>query len=76
MLFMPTLKKRLNITLSQELDEMISLLSKRDDVPNATKASELLCKAIEIEEDEVFNHLSEQRDTKDAKFISHKDAWS
>ena len=73
---MPTTKKRINITVSPEIEKMLKLLSKRDEVPQATKASDLLRLAIEIEEDEIFNQLAEERDTKDAKFISHNEAWA
>ena len=73
---MPTTKKRLNITLSPETEEILKVLSERDDVPQATKASELIRKAIETDEDEVLNKLAEERDTKDSQFISHKEVWS
>jgi len=58
---MPTTKKRLNITLSDELAELIKLLSERDNVPLATKAAELLKKAVEEEEDEVLAMMAEER---------------
>ena len=73
---MPTIKKRINITLSSELEQILTYLAERDDVPEATKASDLLMKAIEIEEDDVFNELAEKRDTKKAKFISHNEVWA
>jgi predicted Zn-ribbon and HTH transcriptional regulator len=73
---MPTTKKRLNVTLSPELEQIIKLLAERDDVPEATKAASLLKTAIEIEEDEILNKLAEARDTKGAKFISHEKTWA
>lgn len=72
---MPTSKKRINISLPKDIEESLKYLSERDDEPQATKAIKLIRIAIEIDEDEVFDKLAEQRDTKDAKFISHKDAW-
>jgi len=76
LLNMPTTKKRLNITLPKELDDELQFLAKRDEVPQATKALHLLKLAVEIEEDDIFNQMAEKRDTKDAKFISHDEAWS
>ena len=72
---MPTLKKRINISLPKELEELLEILAKRDQMPKATKAIHLLENAILLEEDEVFNRIAESRDKKDAKFISHEDVW-
>ncbi len=72
---MPTTKKRINITVDSEIEEILRLLSKRDEVPQATKVSDLLRKAIELEEDEVFNEIAEKRDVADTKYIEHEKAW-
>jgi len=73
---MPTSKKRLNITLPKHLAIFLQQISLRDDVPQATKAIELIEKALEIEEDRYFSHRAEQRDTANATFVSHEEAWS
>jgi len=72
---MPTKKKRINVTLPKKLYVFLCGLAVRDEVPTATKAAELIEKAMEIEEDEYFSRLAEERDTPDAKFISHEEAW-
>lgn len=72
---MPTVKKRINITVDSEIEEILKLLSKRDEVPQATKVSELLRKAIELDEDEIFNEIAEKRDVVGAKYIEHEKAW-
>lgn len=72
---MPTSKKRLNLTLPEDLEEMLIGFAKRDKMPVAAKAIELLKIAIEIEEDAVWAQLAAERDTPDAEFISHEDAW-
>lgn len=72
---MPTLKKRINVSLTEEIEQALTLLAKRDDVPQATKALHLLQLALEIEEDDVWNAIAQKRDTKDAEFVSHADAW-
>ncbi|MBI5754512.1 hypothetical protein HZA40_05205 [Candidatus Peregrinibacteria bacterium] len=73
---MATNKKRINISLPKDLEIILEKLADRDNVPTATKAVELLKIAIEIDEDEIWDKLAGERDTKDAKFISHKEAWS
>ncbi len=72
---MATTKKRVNISLSASLEEALDRLSVRDQVPQATKAAELLRVAVEIEEDRVWDSIASKRDVSDAKFVSHKKAW-
>lgn len=72
---MPTTKARLNITLSKELEEAIRLLAKRDNVPQATKAVELLEEALELEEDVVWEAIANEREAKGGKLISFEKLW-
>ena len=72
---MATNKKRVNITLSPELERAISRVALRDKVPQATKAAELLRLALEIEEDEVWDALASSRDARGARYVSHQKAW-
>lgn len=74
-MYMTSKKKRTNLSLADDLDQALEFLAKRDSLPKATKAAELLKIAIEIEEDEVWDRLAAARDKKGAKFIDHKDAW-
>ena len=74
-LTMPTSKKRLNLTLPEDLEEMLVGFAKRDKMPVAAKAIEFLKIAIELEEDAVWAALAAERDTPDAEFVSHEDAW-
>ncbi|MBU0667617.1 hypothetical protein KJ951_01460 [Patescibacteria group bacterium] len=73
---MATSKKRINISLPDEVDVALKKLAARDNVPQATEAIHLIKIALEIDEDEVWNDLASRRDKKGAKFISHKDAWA
>lgn len=73
---MPTRKKRLNMSVPQDVDEALSALAERDDVPQATKALHLIQLALQIEEDDVWNAIAEKRDTKKATFLSHEEAWA
>lgn len=72
---MPTTKNRTNIVLPKDVDNALNYLSERDDVSKSAKAVQLIQIALQVEEDDVWNSLAERRDTKNAKFISHKDAW-
>ena len=72
---MLTTKKRLNITLSPDMETVIKRLAERDKVPQASKATELLLVALEIEEDIAWDKLARERDKRGAKFLSHKTAW-
>jgi predicted DNA-binding protein len=72
---MATNKRRLNITLTPEMEEFISILAKRDKVPEATKVSQILEKALEEMEDQILLEIAEERDVKGTKWISHEDFW-
>lgn len=73
---MPTQKKRINVTLPDHLAVFLEQIALRDDVPQATKAAELLERALELEEDAYFSILAEKRDTPKARFVSHETFWS
>lgn len=74
-LYMATMKKRLNISLSKEMEKALATVALRDAMPQATKAVHLLALALEIEEDQVFEQMARTRDTKTARFVSHTQAW-
>ena len=74
-MYMPTTKKRLNITLPRDLEKALERFAVRDRVPQATKAAELIRLALTIEEDVAWNRLAKERDTEDAVFVSHDQAW-
>ena len=72
---MPTIKTRINITLPDDAKKALARFASRDKVPQATKAARLLEMALELEEDQAWNTIAEQRDLKDARYISHDKAW-
>ena len=72
---MPTVKSRLNISLSEEVKVALRKLAIRDRIPEATKAARLLEAALETEEDQVWGTLAAKRDTKKASFVPHRKAW-
>jgi len=65
-----------NVSLSATLESILAKLAKRDQVPQATKAAELIRIGVEIEEDEYFDIIASERDTGKVKFVSHKKAWA
>jgi hypothetical protein len=73
---MATTKTRINVSVSSEVEKAIISLAKRDQVPNATKAAELLRMALEIEEDKVFSEIADERlSEKNTKWLSGKNVW-
>lgn len=72
---MPTLKKRLNITLSPEMEWAIMKIAKRDNVPASTKASELIYNALMTSEDEIWDKMASDRYEEKSKRIPHSQAW-
>jgi len=73
---MPTTKKRINISISPDMERALETLALRDSVPEATKAADLLRLALEIEEDAVWDTIALRRDTSKTRFVSHKKAWA
>ena len=73
---MSTTKKRIIISISKPVEHALELLAKRDQMPQATKAGHLLETALELEEDQVWDQVASKRDTKNARFVSHKKAWA
>ena len=72
---MPTTKKRINVSVSKDVDQALERLAKRDQMPQATKAEHLLSLALELEEDEVLSAVAAKRDRKGTKFVPHASAW-
>ena len=72
---MATTKTRINVSISDEVEKAVTLLAKRDQVPQATKAAELIRSALEIEEDAVFDSIASSRAIGNQKFVSHENAW-
>ena len=72
---MTTTKKRINISVPDDVDRILMKLAKRDRMPQATKAAHLLEIALQFEEDALWDEIARTRDKKETKFIPHKNAW-
>lgn len=74
---MPTKKRRLNITLNKDAALFVKKIALRDDVPEATKVSQLVELALEMEEDMYLSKISDEiLEKSKGKTISHKEFWS
>jgi hypothetical protein len=72
---MPTDKRRINISLPDGVDTVLTKVAMRDRMPVASKALQLLEIALATEEDIAWDHIARARDKKDASFVSHHNAW-
>ena len=72
---MATRKKRLHVSLSKPIHFALMRLAELDDVPEATKASQLIERAIALEEDAGLSALAAERFSPKARYVSHDDAW-
>ncbi|QQR54907.1 hypothetical protein IPG41_07075 [Candidatus Peregrinibacteria bacterium] len=73
---MSTLKKRRMVSLPDEVEAALTQIARRDGVPSSTKAAHLIQLALEMDEDAVWDKIAAERDYKNARFVSHKDAWA
>ena len=73
---MLTTKTRINISISRHARRALERLARRDEMPEATKAAQLIQHALECEEDEVWDRVATARDRRGAKFLSHNRAWA
>ena len=72
---MPTAKKRINITVDDEMYEALELLSEKKQKSVSGTSLDLLEKAIELEEDFHFSKVADERLSKKQKRIPHTKAW-
>lgn len=72
---MPTTKKRINLTVEEELFDELNRLSEKMHKPISTVSRELIQKALELEEDLYFSRIGDQRFEEAAERVSHDSAW-
>lgn len=72
---MATTKNRVHISLSKPEEQFLTILAKRDQVPRATKASQLVRQAMEIEEDFALSKIAMERDVPGAPRMSSGAFW-
>ena len=72
---MPTNKKRVNITVNDEIYTNIKRLAKNKKKSISTVSLLLIEKALDLEEDFQFSRISDSRISRKERRISHKKAW-
>jgi len=72
---MSTTKSRINISLPDDVKKVLDSISKRDQMPAATKAVRLMEIGMEVEEDDTWDKIAESRDNKNSTFLSHTEAF-
>lgn len=72
---MTTKHPRLNITLNSEHMGLLSHLAAQEEKSLSALARDLIEEALELREDVYFSRIAAQRDTPDAAWVSHEDAW-
>lgn len=71
---MPTMKKRINVTVNKDLERGISILAKRRQMSKSAVLAELAKEALELQEDLDWARIVEERMKKKVKFIPNSDA--
>lgn len=72
---MATTKTRINITADADIEAALLKAAKREGVPVAAKAAELLRMALELEEDLALASLADSRLAKPGRFVKHEAVW-
>ncbi len=72
---MPTAKKRINLTVEDDLFNNLKQLAEKEQTSVANISHALLERALELKEDHYFSKVGEKRLSKKSKRISHEDIW-
>lgn len=72
---MPTAKKRINITVDDEVYETLERLSAERNQPVAGVSLSLIEQALEYQEDVYFSRLADERLSQKQKRVAHSKAW-
>lgn len=66
---------RINVTFENEVAGLIASIANAEDKSMSMIVRELTLEALELREDLYLSKLAEKIDTKNAKIISHDEAW-
>ncbi|MDO8561372.1 MAG: hypothetical protein Q7S05_00925 [bacterium] len=73
---MTTTKDRINISVSRDTKKILTALAKRDEMPVASKAADLLEEALELEEDRALSAIADERlKNHKGRWFSHEEVW-
>ena len=73
---MPTAKKRINLTIEDELFNNLKKLAKKEQTSVSNVSHALLERALELREDLYFSKTSEERLNSKSRKISHEEFWN
>ncbi len=72
---MPTAKKRINLTVEDNIFESLNKIAKREKTSVSSISHILIEKALELQEDFYFSRIGEKRLLKSSKRLSHDEVW-
>jgi hypothetical protein len=72
---MATINPRINITVPQEVADILERKAKQDRLPLSKVALSLLLEAMERDEDIYWLEHAKKRESDNKKWLSHDDAW-
>ena len=74
---MATTKTRINISVSKSTRDVLRVLAKRDELPVASKAADLIEQALELEEDRAVEAIVQRRmkGRKNIRWLTHEEVW-
>jgi len=72
---MPTAKKRINITVTDEVYDALGRLANGRGQPVASVGASLIEEALEYQEDLYFSRVADQRLGRKEKRVDHRKAW-
>ncbi len=73
---MATTKQRINISVSRNTRKTLEALAKRDEMPVASKVTDLVEQMLELEEDRVLSAIADERlKNHKGRWLSHEEVW-
>lgn len=72
---MATAKDRINISVSRDTKKILIALAKRDEMPVASKVTDLVEQMLELEEDRVLSAIADERLKGKVRWLSHEQVW-
>ena len=73
---MPTDKPRIQVTLTEDIDGILSHVAKTKGKSKSAIAADLIQEALEIQEDRAFAALAEKRERENETWLNHDDVWT
>ena len=72
---MPTAKKRINLTVEDDLFASLQKLAKQENASVASVSHALIERALELKEDLYFSKIGDERLQSKSKRLTHEEIW-